>query len=200
MKTAKQLIAFERKVADLWEAGELPYLLHLSGGNEENLIRIFQWYIDPGDWVLSTHRNHYHYLLAGGDEDVLLDLIKQGKSMFVFDKTLPFMSTSILGGLCGVAAGLALTIAESHEERAVWCFVGDGAEDNGHLYEAVKFVMSRNLPCQFVIEDNNRSVTASRCDRGAQWNIAWPKCVMRYSYRPTYPHAGSGTSKHIVFK
>ncbi len=212
----EELIDFEHRVRELWEAGKLPYLVHLCGGNEDQLIKIFSEGHRPGDWVFSGHRSHYHYLLAGGDEERLLDLIKRGSSMFVFDKSVNFLTSSVLAGTCGIAAGVAWEIkhgAGSREQGGsddpklpasgsrlphVWCFLGDGAEDEGHFYEAVCFVQGNNLPCTFVVEDNNRSVETSKEARG-RYQVPWPSCVHRYHYEPTYPHAGSGCKHHIVF-
>ena len=46
--TKKDLIDFEKLVADHWEAGDLPYLIHLSGGNEDFLIDLFKEVKDGG--------------------------------------------------------------------------------------------------------------------------------------------------------
>ena len=46
----EQLIAFEADIKAIWEAGELPCLTHLCGGNEEQLIEIFKG-MRAGDWV-----------------------------------------------------------------------------------------------------------------------------------------------------
>lgn len=197
MITKQELIDFETEVAKEWEAGNLPFLIHLSGGNEDCLLEIFKD-IKAGDWVLSTHRNHYHYLLKGGSPDRLMNMIKDGRSMFVFDKSINFLSSSVLAGTCGIAAGIAMAIREKGGTEKVWCFLGDGAEDEGHYYESVRYVESKGLPCKFIIEDNNRSVDASKELRGSK-SIIKADCVIRYSYDPKLPHAGNGTSKKIEF-
>lgn len=200
MMTKKQLLAFELEVGELWESGDLPFLVHLSGGNERPLIGIFRG-IKRRDWVLSTHRSHYHWLLKGGGRKALIEKIKIGRSMFVFSRGLRFISTSILAGLSCVACGIALGIKMRAGKERVWCFVGDGAEDNGHFYEAVRFAESNDLPVHFVIEDNDASSGASKAERGAGCVISWPKArVTRYRYQALYPHAGNGTKKKIVFK
>lgn len=198
--TKHRLIAFESHVKELWEDGELPFLLHLCGGNEEQLIEIFRE-VKKGDWIFSTHRSHYHYLLAGGSEERLTQLIRHGRSMFVFDKEINFLTSSVLAGTCCIAAGVAFAIKEEGNERDnhVWCFLGDGAEEQGHFYEAVHFVAGNRLPCTFIIEDNDRSVDTNKADRG-HYDISWPDCVRRYHYTPTYPHAGSGCKFQIKFK
>ena len=49
--TKEELIAFEDKIGDLYMDNKLPFLFHLSGGNEEQLIKIFED-IKEGDWVI----------------------------------------------------------------------------------------------------------------------------------------------------
>jgi len=202
--TKDELIAFETRVAELWEAGELPYLIHLSGGNEDQLISIFEQ-VKPGDWVFSTHRNHYHALLAGVPPEKLMKLIRQGDSMFVFDREHNFLTSAILAGNCCIAAGVAWMLKEEGSPNKVWCFLGDGAEENGHFAEAVTMVSSHKLPCTFIIEDNDRASNMSRDERRPnkfymQWDETWSGVVQRWLYTPTYPHAGSGFAGHITFK
>jgi pyruvate dehydrogenase E1 component alpha subunit len=192
------LINFTQRVIQEFNKGELPYIIHLSGGNEEPLITLFSE-IQENDYVFSTHRSHYHYLLKGGTEEILLNKISNGDSMFIFDKNLNFLSSSILAGTTGIAAGVALGIKLNNEKNHVWCFLGDGAEDEGHFYEAVRYVDNMDLPCTFIIEDNNRSVDSTRQDRCSINTITWPKCVRRYHYIQTTPHCGTGIKSKITF-
>lgn len=197
--TKEELIEFETKIHDLFEEGDLPFLTHLCGGNEDQLIEVFKD-VEEGDYIFSTHRTHYHYLLAGGKPDVLEDKIKDGDSMFVFDQKLKFFSSSVLAGCTGIAAGVALSFKMQNKKNKVWCFIGDGAEDEGHFYEAVSLVEGWDLPCTFIVEDNDRSVDTSKKDRrGKDHPIKWPTCVRRYHYTPTYPHAGSDSGKWLKF-
>ncbi len=201
---AQDLIEFESGIRELWESGRLPSLVHLCGGNEQQLIDIFSE-IKDGDWIFSTHRTHYHALLAGIDPEALKAKICSGDSMFVYSRNHNFICSAILAGCCGIAAGVAWAIKNSSEyrnyDRNVWCFIGDGGEEEGHFYEAAMFVEANDLPCTFIIEDNNRSVDTSREHRrGAAKGLEHLfKCVRRYHYTPTYPHAGSGCSFKIEF-
>lgn len=190
--TKQELINFETNIAKLWEQAKIPYPVHLCGGNEEQLIKIFKK-VNVGDYIFSTHRSHYHYLLAGGSKNHLEEMIMRGDSMHVFDKKLNFLTSSIVAGIPVTAAGVALALKKKNSKRHVWCFVGDGAEDEGHFYEAVRYVDGQNLPCTFIIEDNNRSVETPKSVRYGESKIIWPKCVKRYHYIPTYPHVGTGT-------
>jgi len=200
MLTKQDLINFEAGLAERFDEGHYPYLVHFSGGNEDQLIEIFKE-IAPGDWIFSTHRSHYHYLLAGGDPDRLERLIARGKSMFVFDRGLNFYTSSILAATPAIAAGVAWALKRNDSDKRVWCFMGDGAEDEGHFYEAVRYVDGHNLPCIFVVEDNNRSVSTCKTTRwGCTNGGVTAKCVRRYHYTPTWPHGGTGSGKWLQFK
>lgn len=194
-KTKEELIAFENRIRDIFAEGELPFLIHLDGGNEEQLIRIFNE-VKPGDWILGSHRSHYLWLLAGGSEDLLESEIRAGRSMFLFNKELNFLTSSILAGTCGIAAGLALSLKMEGSTAKVWCFLGDGAADEGAFYEAANFVEGHDLPCMFIIGNNNRSVeTTCEQRRGPHLKAnLWKDFlhVIEYHYTSTWPHGGAG--------
>lgn len=185
-----KLIEFEKGIVELWEDAKIPYPIHFSGGNEKQLIKIFSE-IKKGDYVFSTHRGHYHYLLKGGDTEKLKEFILRGDSMHIFDKELKFLTSAIVAGTPSIAAGVAYALKKKNSENKVWCFIGDGAEDEGHFYEAVRFVDGWDLPCVFIIEDNDRSVETPKKERYGKSEIVWPSCVRRYIYNPTYPHVAT---------
>ena len=85
----QELINFENKIGELYMDNQLPFLFHLSGGNEDQLIEIFK-NIDENDYVISSHRNHYHALLHGIPPEVVEDRIKNGRSMFIYDRKRNF--------------------------------------------------------------------------------------------------------------
>jgi hypothetical protein len=188
--TKEELIAFEDKIGDLYLDNKLPFLFHLSGGNEEQLISIFEE-IEEGDYVISNHRSHYHALLHGIPPEVVEDRILNGRSMFIYDRSRNFFCSAIIGGTPAIAAGIAWALKKKGSKQKVWCFVGDGTEDNGHLFEAVRYVEGWDLPCTFIIENNNRSVEATNSDRwGKSADYKWNSpCVLKYKYEITYPHA-----------
>ena len=68
--TEQELINFESKVRDTYEAGKIRGPIHLAGNNEKQLLEIFQ-YISKDDWVFVPWRNHYHALLHGVDPEKL---------------------------------------------------------------------------------------------------------------------------------
>lgn len=188
--TKEELISFENHIGDLYLDNKLPFLFHLSGGNEDQLIEIFK-NIDEGDYVISNHRSHYHALLHGIPPETVEDRILNGRSMFIYDRERNFFCSAIIGGTTAIAAGIAWALKRKGSDKKVWCFIGDGTEDSGHSYEAIRYVDGWNLPCKFIIESNNRSVEATNSDRWGnsadyQWNS---KSVIKYHYDITYPHA-----------
>lgn len=187
--TKEELIAFEDHIGDLYLDNKLPFLFHISGGNEDELIEIFKD-IKEGDYVISNHRNHYHALLHGVPPEVVEDRILNGRSMFIYDKERNFFVSAIIGGTPAIAAGIAWALKNKGSDKKVWCFIGDGTEDNGHLFEAVRYVDGWDLPCTFVIESNDRSCEASNADRwGTKGHIKWDSpSVIKYQYECTYPH------------
>jgi pyruvate dehydrogenase E1 component alpha subunit len=170
---AQQLIAFEKDIADTFERGEIKAPVHLTGGNEQNLINIFK-YIGVNDWVCSTHRSHYHALLKGVPPNEVKQAILDGHSITLNFREYKFITSAIVGGIIPIAVGLAMA-----GER-VWCFVGDMASETGIFHESIKYATGQNLPITFVVEDNNMSVDTPT-DK-----------VWRYSYQRKWPHQGNG--------
>ena len=185
-----ELISFEDEIGDLYLANKLPFLFHLSGGNEKELISIFE-NIDENDYVISNHRNHYHALLHGIPPEVVKNRILNGQSMFIYDRKRNFFCSAIIGGTPAIAAGIAWALKRKGSKQKVWCFIGDGTEDNGHLYEAIRYTDGWDLPCTFIIENNDRSVEASNSERwGKAADYEWNSpSVIKYKYKITYPHA-----------
>jgi TPP-dependent pyruvate/acetoin dehydrogenase alpha subunit len=185
-----------------WESGQLPCLLHLCGGNEEELLRIFQG-IRPQDWVFLSHRGHYGALLKGMEEERLMEFIRSDRSMFIFDRELRIYQSAILSGCVPIAVGVAAAIKEEGSDEHVHCFIGDGAADNGALWEAALYVTGHELPCTFHIENNYRQVDTDIGLRRGTNHLACQllaPCVREYHYTPTWPHAGSGCRHQITFK
>src|SRR6185436_14250762 len=144
------LIAFEREVADRFERGEIRGPIHLSGGNEEQLIEIFKQ-IPPDAWVFSTWRSHYHALLHGVPPEDVMEQILAGRSMNLAFPAYRFFTSAIVGGILPIACGVA---AAGHQ---VWCFVGDMTASTGTFHDASLFARGHTLPIKFVIEDNGLS-------------------------------------------
>lgn len=216
----QELIDFELKVKALWEEGKIKAPVHFCGGNEDQLIEIFKE-VNRADYVFSGHRNHYHCLLHGVPGDALLREILgdpgatcggRGRSMGFIDSSHRVYCSAIVGGCVNIAVGTAWALArqlkqdplgvdEHAARRHVWCFVGDGAVDGGHFWEALQYAQGWDLPITFVVEDNDRATCTSWVARSGP-KAFMGKCiaygpgmykVRYYYYKPTYPHVGSGT-------
>ena len=209
--TKDELIQFEKRVEERWIAGKVRVPLHLSGGNENDLLHIFK-NIKEDDWVISTHRNHYHYLLKGGDADGLFkEIIGESTgicrgnsgSMHTTDMERRFISSCLVGCGAPIAVGVATGIKLRSGQERVWCFLGDGACDQGMFWEALHTAEGRDLPVTFVVEDNNRSVDTSCEERGVSSSssrlggLMLSSKVIYYKFEATRPHVGNG--EHVSF-
>ena len=115
--TRDDLITFEKEVARRWEAGEIHAPVHLSGGNEDSLIEIFQ-NIKRTDWICATWRSHYAALLHGIQPDELMRQILAEKSMSINSVEHRFYSSAIAGGILPIAVGLGMAIKRKKEQAA----------------------------------------------------------------------------------
>lgn len=194
--TPELLIETENLVKDLWESGELPYLTHLCGGNEDWLCDYYRQNFKEGDWIFCSHRTHYHALCYGIEPDDLIDRIKQGLSMFIYADR--FVCSAIVGGVLAMACGKALMNQIQGNGSHVHCFCGDGATDQGAFWEAIRFAEGRQLPITFIVEDNGGQCGVGMRERWGSLNY-WRarRCMIQsphvryYQYTPTYPHAGT---------
>jgi len=171
---------FETEIVELYEAGKIHSPVHLSGGNEDELIYLFS-HIKEEDWVFSTHRNHYHALLKGVDREWLKNEILKNKSMHINSPEHRFITSSIVGGVLPIALGVALGNRLKNGRSHVWVFVGDMASEMGIFHECNKYAKGEDLQITFVVEDNGIGCYTPT-DR-----------VWRYTYERTFPHHGTGT-------
>ena len=178
MWTPKTLREFEEEIKEIFLTGKVRAPVHLSGGNEEALISIFQE-VKPKDWVFSTHRSHYHALLKGISPEWVKEQILKGDSISLSNKEYKLFTSAIVGGVLPIALGVAMV------GQTVWCFVGDMSAETGIFHECVKYATGHELPIHFVVEDNGFSVDTPT------------EKVWRYSYQRKFPHVGCG--KWIIF-
>ena len=194
MMTKEELIAFEQDIAKIYEQGLIKSPIHLAGTNEEELIKIFNKFVGRNDWIFSTWRSHYHWLLSGRDPEELKKQIVEGHSMHVFgDK---FFTSAIVGGIASIAVGvaLALKLKGGVKNTKVVCFLGDMGARTGAAMEAIMYATGHELPILFVVEDNGLSVRAKTEE---VWGEGIRDLVQDYVYERKYPHAGTG--KYVMF-
>lgn len=202
--TKEQMQQFEQDVADAFLAKKIRAPIHLSDGNEEQLIEIFKK-VKRTDWVFSTWRSHYHALLHGIDPKLLMDKILAGESITIMVPEHKFFASAIVGGICPISTGVAMGIKRAGGTDHVWCFVGDMTATTGAFHEAVTYATNHDLPITYVIDDNTQSV-------GTPTAVVWGKeeklpgismpqqikpKVIAFRSHGKFPHVGVGTQ--IIF-
>ncbi len=185
--TPESLAAFENDIADTFNRGEIKAPVHLAGGNETELIEIFEE-VQPQDWCCGTWRFHYHALLKGVPADELKAAIVAGRSIALcFPDRI--ICSALVGGIVPIALGLAWAVKRSGSGERVWCFIGDMAARGGLYHECVQYASGHALPITFIIEDNGLSVSTNT---EASWGIKNDLDVRRYSYKLGWPHVATG--------
>jgi len=141
--------------------------IHLCIGQEAVAVGVCA-NLNKGDYISSTHRGHGHYLAKGGNlKRMIAELYcretgcskGRGGSMHLVDISVGHAgSSSIVGGCIPIATGLALAIQMKKQHAVSVAFFGDGAADEGVLYETVNFAILKRLPVIFIYENNQFSV------------------------------------------
>lgn len=196
LPSAQQLIDFEKDIADCFNRAEIRAPVHLSGGNEEQLIDIFALHVSDADWVFTTWRSHYHCLLRGVSADVLKADIIAGRSITLNYPDYRIVSSAIVAGIIPIALGVALSIKRRGDFGHVHCFVGDMAGRTGAAREATDYATGHDLPFTLIVENNNKSVETPTFEVwGNQHRSA--RHTRYYHYNLPWPHAGAG--KRVEF-
>lgn len=202
--TVESLRAFEEKVRDLYLAGRIRAPVHLSRGNEEPLLEIFQA-IGPMDWVFSTYRSHYHAILKGIPQEDVLAQILAGHSIHLAFPEYRLYSSAIVAGCLPIALGTALGIKRRGGSEKVWCFVGDMAARTGTFDECLHYAVGFDLPIIFWEECNGMSTNTPTQQAWGDKHKHQPGLLERvpllewnegynsnYCYDREFPHYGVG--------
>jgi len=154
---------FEETVWDLYRRGEMPGLAHLSIGQEAVAAGVCSA-LRNDDYIVSTHRGHGHCIAKGTALDVLMAemLGKQTGVCKGRGGTMHFADLShgnvgamgIVGAGVGLGAGLALACALGPGDRVAVSFCGDGAMNEGVVFEAMNLAAVWRLPYVIVCENN----------------------------------------------
>lgn len=196
--TPDTLRAFEQDIAEAFNRGEIRAPVHLSGGNEEQVIEIFRK-VCPEDWVATTWRSHYACLLKGVPPDEVRADILLGKSITLNYPAHRIFSSAIVGGALPIALGVAAAIKRRGGGEKVWAFCGDMASLSGIFHECLRYAWGNGLPIYFVIESNGLSVctdTLKAWGPGAEGDRPDSR-VWAYGYKLPWPHSGAG--KRVEF-
>ncbi len=170
----------QERIESLYLQDEMKTPVHLYIGQEAIAVG-FCSALDKDDYISSNHRSHGHYLAKGGDLKALIaELYCKtdgcskgfGGSMHLVDVSVGHVgSSSIVGGGIPIGTGLGLALKMKATNRVSMVFFGDGAADEGVLYESINFAMLKKLPVVYVFENNQWSVCSHVSSRKAGDNI-----------------------------
>lgn len=154
---------FEEKSAEMYARGHIGGFLHLYIGEEAVAVGAVSA-MQPQDYIVSHYRDHGYALARGSPPGrVMAELfgkatgLSRGKggSMHLFDVPRGMWGGyAIVAGHVPLAVGLALAAKRKREDRAVVCFLGDGAINQGVFFEAMNMASLWKLPVLFFIENN----------------------------------------------
>lgn len=159
---------FEQAAYRAYERNELPGTIHASIGQEGVAVGVVAG-LRGGDRMLSHHRGHGHALAKGVEPSRLMAELfgratgvcgGHGGSMHVADVEHGFLgSLAVVGGSVPLALGAALAAARRNEDAVCAVFFGDGAVNQGVLYESMNLAVMWRLAVLFVCENNGYAIT-----------------------------------------
>lgn len=155
---------FERYCERAYRQGKAGGYLHVYIGMEAVAVGWMTQIKAGYDYVITAYRDHAHALLLGSDPVACMAEIMgrqgglsrgKGGSMHLYDIPRGFYGGwGIVGGHTPLGAGLALAAKYRKEKRVVLNFLGDGAANAGVFFEALNMAALYELPCIFIIENN----------------------------------------------
>ena len=183
---------FEEKAGQLYGMGLIGGFCHLYIGQEAVVVGI-QSALEPKDTVITAYRDHGHMLACGMSANGVMaeltgrkDGYSRGKggSMHMFSREKNFYGGhGIVGATAPLGAGLAFAHKYRNDGGITTAYYGDGAANQGQVYEAYNMASLWKLPIIFIIENNKYSMGTSQkrhaagdfCKRGEGYDIPWEK-------------------------
>ena len=196
----EELIAFEKEIEELFNAGKIKGPIHLYHGNEDKIINVFTK-IKTSDWVFCSWRSHYQCLLKGVPKNKIKEEILAGRSISLCFPKYNIYSSGLVGGSLPIAVGFALSLKRKNSTNRVYCFMGEMTSETGIAHECIKYSRNFKLPIHFIVEDNEKSVCTETRKAWNQKKLTYEgfsdEYVTYYHYKTKYPHSGAG--KRIQF-
>ena len=180
---------FEEKAGQLYGMGLIGGFCHLYIGQEAVVVGL-EAVAEEGDRRITTYRDHGHMLACGMDpKGVMAELTGReggyskgkGGSMHMFSTDKRFYGGhGIVGANVPLGAGLAFADKYLGNDRVTFTYFGDGAANQGQVYETYNMAELWDLPVVFVIENNQYAMgtsikrstkSPSLWERGAAYGI-----------------------------
>ena len=180
---------FEEKAGQLYGMGLIGGFCHLYIGQEAVVVGV-QMALTPGDQVVTSYRDHGHMLATGMEpRGVMAELTGRatgysrgkGGSMHMFSRERNFFGGhGIVGAQVSIGTGLAFSNHYRGNSNVAVAYMGEGASNQGQVFESFNLAALMKLPCLYVIENNRYGMgtsveraSASRdlSQNGAPWGI-----------------------------
>ena len=157
----------EEAIESKYHENEMKTPIHLVIGQEATSVGAC-FAMRKTDQLFASHRTHGNYLAKGGDLNAMMAEFfckstgcagSRGGSMHLFDKSVGMAgSSAICGGAAPIATGHALTAKIKKLDYVTGVFFGDGASEEGSLWETLNFAALKKLPVVYFLENNFYSV------------------------------------------
>ncbi|HSF92128.1 MAG TPA: pyruvate dehydrogenase (acetyl-transferring) E1 component subunit alpha [Paracoccaceae bacterium] len=161
---------FEEKAGQLYGMGLIGGFCHLYIGQEAVVVGI-EAAATEGDQRVTSYRDHGHMLACGMDPNGVMaeltgrqDGYSRGKggSMHMFSAEKNFYGGhGIVGAQVPIGAGLAFANWYRGNDNVSFAYFGDGAANQGQIYETFNMASLWKIPCVFVIENNQYAMGTS---------------------------------------
>jgi pyruvate dehydrogenase E1 component subunit alpha len=172
---------FEEKAGQLYGMGAIGGFCHLYIGQEAVVVGM-QMALKKGDQVITGYRDHGHMLACGMDaKGVMAELTGRrggyskgkGGSMHMFSKAENFYGGhGIVGAQVSLGTGLAFANRYRGNDFVSLAYFGDGASNQGQVYESFNMAELWKLPVIYVIENNRYAMGTSVTRSSAQTDFS----------------------------
>src|SRR5438874_3894875 len=161
---------FEERAGQLYGMGLIGGFCHLYIGQEAVVVGM-QSIIERGDSIVTSYRDHGHMLAAGMDpKGVMAELTGRaagyskgkGGSMHMFSREKNFFGGhGIVGAQVPIGTGLAFANKYRENGAVTLTYFGDGAANQGQVYESFNMAELWKLPVVYIIENNRYAMGTS---------------------------------------
>jgi len=172
---------FEERCGQMYGEGLIAGFCHLYIGQEAVVVGM-QMTIGEGDQVITAYRDHGHALMSGMDPKVVLAELTgrmagaskgKGGSMHMFAPKKGFYGGhGIVGAQASLGTGLAFANRYRGNDRVCLTYFGDGASNQGQVYESFNMAKIWSLPVVYVIENNHYGMGTSVERASANLNLS----------------------------
>jgi pyruvate dehydrogenase E1 component alpha subunit len=172
---------FEERAGQLYGMGLIGGFCHLYIGQEAVAVGM-EAASKEGDQVITGYRDHGHMLAAGMDPKAVMAELTgraggsskgKGGSMHMFDiETGFFGGHGIVGAQVSLGTGLAFADFYKQNGNVSFTYFGDGAANQGQVYESFNMAQLWKLPVVYVIENNEYAMGTSLARASATINLS----------------------------